>query len=215
MSDRMSDKYTQSAVDSMNQQPIIPIPRGIIRMLLRLPILFYRLGLGDVMNAAHIMILGTRGRKSGLTRYTPVEYRRHGSKIYLYSAWGERPQWFQNLTDCPEVLVQQGRQQFSAQATVVTHSGEALRVLHLFRRIAPFVYDPLIARLSARERVDARSLPDISHTITIVRIDPIPGSLELHPLPASLVWIWPALLALGVVTTLVIALTRTRSHGDE
>jgi deazaflavin-dependent oxidoreductase (nitroreductase family) len=210
----MNDKNTRSSVDVMNQQPVIPLPRGVVRMLLRLPILFYRLGLGDLMNAAHIMILGTRGRKSGLTRYTPVEYRRHGSKIYLYSAWGERPQWFQNIADCPEVLVQQGRHQFTAQATVVTHSGESLRVLHLFRRIAPFVYDPLIARLSARERIDARTLPDVSHQITIIRIDESPGTLDLRPLPASLAWVWGALLALGVVTTLIIGLTRSRSHGD-
>jgi deazaflavin-dependent oxidoreductase (nitroreductase family) len=211
----MSNKNTPFAVDSMKQPPVIPVPRGVIRLLLRLPILFYRLGLGDLMNAAHIMVLGTRGRKSGLTRYTPVEYRRHGSKIYLYSAWGERPQWFQNLMDCPEVFVQQGRHQFSAHASLVTNSGESLRVLHLFRRIAPFVYDPLIARLSARDRIDERTLPDVSHEITIIRIDQIPGTLDLRPLPASLVWIWPTLLALGVVATLVIVLTRTRSHEDE
>lgn len=200
----------------MNQErAILPIPRGVVRLLLRLPTLFYRLGLGDLMNAAHIMILGTRGRKSGLTRYTPVEYRRHGSKIYLYSAWGERPQWFQNIKDCPEVLVQQGRHQFAARATLVTNSGESLRVLHLFRRIAPFVYDPLIARLSDRERIDERSLPDVSHTITIIRIDPIPGTLDLRPLPASLAWVWPALLAAGVMLMLIIGLTRSRPHGDE
>jgi deazaflavin-dependent oxidoreductase (nitroreductase family) len=211
----MSDKNTRPAVKSMNQQAVIPIPRGVVRLLLRLPIAFYRLGLGDLMNAAHIMILGTRGRKSGLTRYTPVEYRRHGSKIYLYSAWGERPHWFQNIQDCPEVLIQQGRHSFSARAAVVSNSGESLRVLHLFRRIAPFVYDPLIARLSARERVDERSLPDVSHEITIIRIDEVPGMLDLHPLPTSWVWIWPTLLALGVVATLIISLTRSRSHEDE
>ncbi|MEO8392770.1 MAG: nitroreductase family deazaflavin-dependent oxidoreductase [Chloroflexota bacterium] len=211
----MSDKNTQFAPDSMNQQPVIPIPSGLVRMFLRLPIIFYRLGVGDLMNATHIMILCTRGRKSGLTRYTPVEYRRHGSKIYLYSAWGDRPQWFRNLIDCPEVLVQQGRHQFSAHASVVTNSGESLRVLHLFRRIAPFVYDPLIARLSARERIDERTLPDISHEITIIRIDPIPDTLDLHPLAANLAWVWPTLLALGVVTTLIIGLTRSRSHGDD
>ena len=215
MSNRMSEKPTQFSVDGMNQQSVIPLPRGVVRLLLRLPLIFYRLGLGDLMNAAHIMVLGTRGRKSGLTRYTPVEYRRHGSKIYLYSAWGERPHWFQNIQDCPEVLIQQGRHQFSARASVVTNSGESLRVLHLFRRIAPFVYDPLIARLSARERVDERSLPDVSQEITIIRIDEIPGTLDLRPLPTSLVWVWPTLLALGVVATLVIALTRSRSHEDE
>ena len=156
--------------EAMSEQLPIPYPRGLGRLLLRLPLTFYRLGFGGLLNAGHILILGTRGRKTGQPRYTPIEYRRHGSKIYVVSAWGERPQWLQNLKTEPNVLVQQGQQHFGARASIVTNAGEALRVLHLFRRRAPFVYDPIIARLSARERVDARMLPDVSSEITIIRL---------------------------------------------
>jgi deazaflavin-dependent oxidoreductase (nitroreductase family) len=184
------------------------------RWLLRLPLVLYRLGLGEVMNRAHLMLLGTRGRKSGLPRYTPIEYRTHGSKIYVVSAWGERPQWFQNLQANPDVLIQQGGRVFGATAQRVTNSGEALRVLHLFRRRAPFVYDPLIARLSDRESVDERTLPDVTEEITIVRIDPNPGTLPMPAIPADLAWMPPAVLVAGVVVVLVISLTRSRPHED-
>ncbi len=194
----------------MNREPFIPYPSGLGRWLLRLPVFFYQLGLGDLMNAAHILILGTRGRTSGLPRYTSIEYRRHGSKLYLVSAWGERPHWFRNLRQTPEVLVQTGRKTFAGRASPVTNPGEALRVLHLFRRRAPFVYDPIIARLSARERVDERSLPEVSHEITIVRIDPVPDAPGIAPLPSDYRWLLPGLLALGV-TLLLIGLTRRRS----
>jgi len=198
----------------MNEGNPLPYPRGFGRLLLRLPILLYRLGLGGLVNAGHIMLLGTRGRKSGLPRYTAIEYRTHGSKIYVVSAWGERPNWVQNLQDDPDVLVQQGKRHFGATATLVTNSGEALRVLHLFRRRAPIVYDSLIARLSDRESVDERTLPEVTQNVTIIRIDPNPGAAHLSVLPADFVWVLPALFVVSLVITLVISLTRSRQPGD-
>jgi deazaflavin-dependent oxidoreductase (nitroreductase family) len=197
--------------DLMNEPDLIPYPQGFGRWLLRLPLVFYRMGLGDLMNAAHIMILATRGRKSGLTRHTPIEYRRHGSKLYVISAWRERPQWLQNLKAAPDVLIQQGKRQFGARAEIVTNAGEALRVLHLFRRRAPFVYDPLIARLSERERIDERTLPEVTEKITIVRIDPTPTMPDLHPLPSSYGWVLPTMVGVGVILMLLISMTRNVS----
>ena len=199
----------------MNREPTIPYPDGLMCWLLRLPVLFYRLGLGDLMNAANILILGTRGSKSGLPRYTSIEYRRHGSKIYIISAWGEHPHWFGNLQKTPDVLVQLGRKHFGARASAVTNPGEALRVLHLFRRRAPFVYDPIIARLSAREKVNERSLPEVSQEITIVRIDPVPEPSTIEPLPANYGWLLPGILTLSVTLLLIIGLARSRPRSDD
>lgn len=189
-------------------QALIPYPRGFFRRVLRFPVALYRMGLGDFMNAAHIMILGTRGSKTGLSRHTPIEYRQHGSKIYVISGWGERPHWLQNLKTAPDVLIQQGRRRFGARASVVTNPGEALRVLHLFRRRAPFVYDPLIARLSDREKIDERTLPEVTEKITIVRIDPSPHMPDLRPLPADYDWLLPVLGGMGIALMLVFGLTR-------
>ena len=197
----------------MSQRTALPYPRGLLSWALRLPLLFYRAGLGNLLNTTmHIMVLATRGRTSGLPRYTAIEYRRHGSKIYVVSAWGNQPQWFKNLLAQPEVMIQQGQRSLRATASPVTNAGEALRVLHLFRRRAPFFYDPLIARLSERDSINERTLPEVSKLFTIVRIDPEPGVSELPPLTPDFMWVWPALLAFGVVVTLVILLTR--QHGD-
>lgn len=207
-----------STVDFTNEPDLIPYPSGIGRWLLRLPLVVYRMGLGELMNSAHIMVLGTRGRKSGLTRHTPIEYRRHGSKLYVVSAWSERPQWVKNLKASPDVLVQQGKRQFGARAEVVTNAGEALRVLHLFRRRAPFVYDPLIARLSERERIDERTLPEVTEKITIVRLDPTPTKPDLLPLPTNYGWVAPALVSFFVMLLVIVSVTRivsTRRHHED
>jgi deazaflavin-dependent oxidoreductase (nitroreductase family) len=189
---------------------VIPYPTGVGRLLVRLPIWMYRTGLGELLNAANIMILTTRGRKSGLPRYTPIEYRRHGSKIYVISGWDERPNWYQNIAASPEVIVQQGRQSFSAEAVRVTDPSEALRALNLFRRTAPFVYDPVLARMSNRETINPRVLPDVSDKFTIVRFDIKPIESGLSGLRADYAWVWAGLLAFGLVGALVLSWTRQR-----
>lgn len=196
-------------MSTLNRQSI-PYPQGAGRWLMRMPLLLYRVGLGDLVNAARILVLTTRGSKSGMPRHTPIEYRQHGSKIYVISAWGTRPHWYQNLLTHTSVTVQQGRKQFSANAQIVTNSGEALRVLHLFRRTAPVIYDAMLSRMSDREDIHPRTLPEITDRITIVRLTPEPGASKLAPLPANLVWIWPAGLILGITITLMLTLARSK-----
>lgn len=178
----------------------LPFPAGLSRQLVRLPIWMYRLGLGGLMSAAHTMVLTTWGRKSGLPRHTAIEYRIHGSKIYVVSAWGRRPHWYRNLIEQPVVRVCIGGQNFSARAQVVDDSGEALRVLYLFRKRAPIIYDPILAYLSNRQSVNSRTLPDVSDQFTIVRLVPSDDVVGPPTVEADLKWVWPvaALTLLGL-----------------
>src|SRR5690606_8582246 len=115
-----------------------------------------------LIEAAHIMVLTTRGRTTQLPRHTAIEFRTHGSKLYVVSIWGARPNWYQNLLNNPDVTIQRGGRTYAAKAYLVTNSGEALRVLHLFRRRAPGIYDSIIARLSDRNSIDSRSLHEVT-----------------------------------------------------
>jgi deazaflavin-dependent oxidoreductase (nitroreductase family) len=167
----------------------------------------YRLGLGDLANAAHLMVLTTRGRKSGRPRFVPIEYRRHGSTIYLVSAWGERPDWYQNLLTDPLATVQLGRKQYSALADPVTDPAEGLRALHLFRRIAPWRYDAVLGRL-IEEDVNPRTLPDLSGQFTILRLTIIPDEPTLPGVAGSLAWVWPLALLTLLGAAIFISLAR-------
>lgn len=175
----------------------IPYPSGPVRALLRVPLLLYRLGFGEALNNLHIMVLVTRGRKSGLPRYTPIEYRRHGSKIYLVSGWGTRPNWFQNLLENPLPTLQLGRRAQAARAQLVTDSAEALRALYLFRRTAPGRYDAVLSRL-IDESVTTRTLPNLSGQFTIVRLDLTSAPPPLPGVPRDLTWLPPLALLAGL-----------------
>ena len=180
---------------------------GLGGVIVRLPLVLHRLGLGPLVSLLPLLIVTTRGRKSGLPRHSVLEYRRHGSKHYVVSAWGKRTQWFQNLLANPLVTIQKGKEQFGARASVVDDSGEALRVLYLFRKKAPIIYDALLARLSASESVNARTLPDISSQFVIVRLEPVGDEPTPAALPSDLAWTLRVALV-GILATTVIWLIR-------
>ena len=72
------------------------------KFLVKLPILFWRLGLGPVTGQL-FLVLTTTGRKSGLPRRTMVEYSRMSGKKYSPCAFGERAHWYQNIIADPQV----------------------------------------------------------------------------------------------------------------
>jgi deazaflavin-dependent oxidoreductase (nitroreductase family) len=188
---------------------LIPYPSGAARTLVRLPLVLYRLGLGPLVSLLPFLIVITRGRKSGLPRPSVLEYRRHGTKHYIVSVWGRRTQWFQNLMEYPLVTVQKGQEHFGARASIVEDSGEALRVLYLFRKKAPIIYDALLARLSEKNTVNARTLPDISSQFVIVRLEPVTGEPTPPPVPSDLAWVL-RFTFVGVLALMVIRLVRQR-----
>jgi deazaflavin-dependent oxidoreductase (nitroreductase family) len=204
----------QAAMQTITDSYPIPYPTGLLRLLLRLPLLAYRLGLGDWLNAIHLMVLTTRGRKSGKPRSLPIEYRRHGSKIYLISGWGEQPQWYQNLLATPLATVQMGQRTSAVRASVVTDPAEALRALFLFRRTAPARYDAVLSRL-IEDTVNARTLPELSNQFTIIRLD-LTG--EAPPMPgvaASLTWVWPLALVSATALLALAVVARLRQQSDQ
>lgn len=154
-----------------------------------------------------LVILTTRGRKSGLPRHTPIEYRMHGTKIYLISGWGERPNWVQNLLAYPRATLQAGSRTYGADAHLVTDTSEVLRALFLFRKPAPAVYDALLARVTDATEVDARTLPELSDQLTVIRLDITDGGIDIPTLRANLRWIWGVI---GVIIAVLIVLNRIR-----
>ncbi len=168
--------------------PALPYPTGAARPLLKFPVLVYRLGFGWLLDAFNIMILTTRGRKSGQPRYAPLEYRRHGKKLYAIAAWGDQSQWLKNLTDEPTVTLCRGQQVMGAHGTLVRNRTEATVVLHLFRRSSPLlIFDALSGRLGMGSAA-ARTQPDRIDDYTIVRFDALPGIPTLPAPPDDLRW---------------------------
>jgi deazaflavin-dependent oxidoreductase (nitroreductase family) len=182
-----------------------------VRLAIRLPIALYRLGLGIAIGAAPVMILTTRGRRTGLPRHTPLEYRQHGSKFYLVSVWGDRAQWVQNLLADPNVTIQFGHRTYAARGHVVEDAGELHRVAHLYRRQAPYIYNTLLARLINEPSINPREAMANSDSLAIIRLDRLQDTApRVPPLRPDLAWVLPAVTMLMTVTLGLLVAARTR-----
>lgn len=69
-----------------------------------------------------VLILTTKGAKSGEVRETPLVYSRDGDKYVIVASKGgapTHPSWFHNLKAHPDVTIEVGGHKLKALATVV------------------------------------------------------------------------------------------------
>jgi deazaflavin-dependent oxidoreductase (nitroreductase family) len=102
-----------------------------------------------------VMLLITRGCKTGKIRYTPIGYFDISGKRYLISAWGKNTGWFRNLTANPkEVWIQIGLKRQPVKPVLLQDKGEMLSVLEALILESPdtarylFGWDPEVDRFS-------------------------------------------------------------------
>jgi deazaflavin-dependent oxidoreductase (nitroreductase family) len=88
----------------------------------------YRRGIGSTRV---ILLLTTTGRKSGLSRVTPLQYEKVGSDTYVASALGTQADWFKNILADPHVHVELQKEAFEALAEPVTDPERIAEFLEL------------------------------------------------------------------------------------
>lgn len=152
--------------------------RDLAKQLLRAPLHLYKLGWGPALNWLPLLILTTRGRKSGLPRHVVVEYRRHGSKYYVVSGWGADTDWCQNIQQNNRVTIQHGEHIVDARARRVDDPAEALRALYMFSRNS-WIYETLFARMSSAQAADLNTLAEVVDEFTVLRLEPTSDEPDL------------------------------------
>jgi deazaflavin-dependent oxidoreductase (nitroreductase family) len=91
-----------------------------------------KMGLGRYMSnpaTGYLMILRTRGRKSGEMRDAPLGYTIVGDHVYCIAGFGRPTHWFQNVLADPKVEVILPNRAFSGLAEEVTDPEERCRAL--------------------------------------------------------------------------------------
>jgi deazaflavin-dependent oxidoreductase (nitroreductase family) len=75
--------------------------------------------IGSTMNGFPILLLTTRGRRSGEPRRVALQYLEHGEALAVagsYAGEDRDPAWWLNLMDAPEAEVMIGGQAFGVRA---------------------------------------------------------------------------------------------------
>jgi deazaflavin-dependent oxidoreductase (nitroreductase family) len=111
-------------------------PRGLARAFSRMPIMFYRIGLGRLLGWRFMHLIHT-GRKSGLERHVVLEVvdvDRQAGRAYAASGWGEGSDWVKNISADPRVVLQMAGQTWQARARRLTPEEGADLILSYGRR---------------------------------------------------------------------------------
>jgi deazaflavin-dependent oxidoreductase (nitroreductase family) len=111
-------------------------PRGLARLGFRLPIWFYRLGLGGLLGTRFLLLTHT-GRKSGLPRRTVLEVVRHdreGERFVVAAGFGPGSDWYRNIRKDPRVTVECGQHKGEMVATFLTPAQAGEELLDYSRR---------------------------------------------------------------------------------
>ncbi|HTO70067.1 MAG TPA: nitroreductase family deazaflavin-dependent oxidoreductase [Myxococcota bacterium] len=77
---------------------------------------------GGQFDGMPLLLLTTKGAKSGATRTNPLAYLRDGDRYVIIASYAgapKNPPWYHNLVADPNVRVELGGQSFDARAEVV------------------------------------------------------------------------------------------------
>lgn len=168
------------------------------KILFKLPIFLWRLGLGPIVGKI-LMIITHTGRKSGTPRQTMVEYHSMNGIKYVIAAFGVQTQWYRNILANPQVTIQTADGTEQMTAVRVTHDEELMAVVELFLHRDPPLMKWYLDSLEILP--DRTSILANKDTIVFIRFDPTSAPTP-RGLEVDLAWIWPALMLWGFVNRL-------------
>jgi deazaflavin-dependent oxidoreductase (nitroreductase family) len=87
--------------------------------MLKLPPLVYHGPIAELLRSRCVLLLTTRGRRSGLRRTGAVSFMPVGDHFVVFSGWGVESNWYRNIRANPDVTITVGRRRMAATARVV------------------------------------------------------------------------------------------------
>ena len=113
---------------------------------------------GGPFEGAPVLLLHTKGAKSGKERINPMMYLDYEGKRYIFASYAgapTNPDWYHNLVANPDVTVEAGTETYEATATPVS--------LEERDRIYP-VQAALFANFAEYETLTTRKIPVVELT---------------------------------------------------
>lgn len=110
-------------------------PHGLLKWGFNLPIALYRARLGGLLGH-RFLLLTQRGRKTGQIRRTVLEvvhYDPATRESAVFSAYGDRADWYRNIQARPAVEVQTGWSRYAPQYRLLSPD-ERFAALQIYQR---------------------------------------------------------------------------------
>jgi deazaflavin-dependent oxidoreductase (nitroreductase family) len=111
-------------------------PNALLRKLYRVPVYFYKIGLGWLFGKRFVFFQHV-GRKSGKHYHTVVEVveiEQETGNVIVVAGYGERTQWYQNLKYMPTTTIQLGKQKYQVGIEMISPEAGADIMARYFQR---------------------------------------------------------------------------------
>jgi deazaflavin-dependent oxidoreductase (nitroreductase family) len=119
-----------------------------------------------------VLLLTTKGRKSGLPRVTPLQYEDVDGVIYIASARGAQADWVRNIRADPHVTVQIGARTFEAIAEPILDAPRIADFLELRLARHPKMIGALLRAEGLPRRHTRHDLEQFSQGKAVVALRP-------------------------------------------
>lgn len=133
---------------------------------------FYRIGLLPSLGFGRIfLLLKTKGRVTGKTRRTPVEYHWIHDIIHVFSGRGEQADWIKNMRANPDqIWVRHGFHWFHATPEFVERHSEKDEILKWYVENHPRAAKMLFGWNPKQDDSETADLSPLINLITVVRL---------------------------------------------
>ncbi|MFX0095147.1 MAG: nitroreductase family deazaflavin-dependent oxidoreductase [Candidatus Hodarchaeota archaeon] len=140
----------------------------MFRLFNRIVIPLYRLRVLALLGLGRrLLILTTKGRKSGKKRHNPLEYFRINKVIHIFSGFGEKADWFKNMVANPDhVYVQVGFRKFHANIEIL----EVTELEDVFRWMAKKHGRYMKAGFGWNPKQDNPETADFSSLVKVLKV---------------------------------------------
>lgn len=167
--------------------------RQVFKQFNRFMLLLWRLGLGPWLSiwpqvGGQIMVIVHTGRKTGLRRFTPVNFAELDGELYCCAGFGSAADWYQNILANPQVEIWHPQGWWQALASDISSSADRTALIR-----AVMVGSGFAAPLFGLDpyKLDDRQLEQKTSSYPLIHIQRQaartgPGG------PGDLAWFWPA-----------------------
>ncbi|MDP9483632.1 MAG: nitroreductase family deazaflavin-dependent oxidoreductase [Chloroflexota bacterium] len=182
-----------------------PLQRGFLVLNRGFMAPLARRGLGWLVGSpltGHIMVLRTRGRRSGRVREAPLGYVIRDGAVYCVAGYGTPTPWFRNLIDDPAVEVILPTRRFRGVAAPVDPRDEWLAAYRALISSFGLVGRAVVGDI---HRMDDAELLARHRVLPVVRIRPADGEPPVTPGafdPGGHGWLIPWAATIGALIVL-------------
>lgn len=170
----------RSTIEETPTRVDMSIQRFWYRLLKLPPRLTYKLGLGP-LQGRFVLLLTTRGRKTGRRRVTPLQYEAVDGTFVVGAVRGVKADWFRNLVADPRVEVEVGRRHFHGMAEPCVEPGRIADFLELRISRHPLLVRAIMRLDGLPWNPDRSQLEAYVSRMAMVTITPVPDEDRTSP----------------------------------